>query len=186
VCLHLTSMAGVGARDNTGAMNTDAATVGLEIRPYSSADAAGTLAVFLAAITQVASADYSREQIAAWARPRSRTVPEWDREMQARGSFVAVLTGVVVGFSDVSRAGYIGAMFVSPSYGRRGVGSSLLTTAECRARKWGARRLSADVSITARPFFERHGFVEIAERHPLIAGVRMTNFYMTKPLSTAR
>src|SRR5699024_6596315 len=75
VCLHLPSMAGAGARDNTGAINTDAAMVGLEIRPYRSADAAGTLAVFLAAITQTASADYSREQIAAWARPGSRTVP---------------------------------------------------------------------------------------------------------------
>ena len=150
------------------------------------ADAAGTLAVFLAAITQVASTDYSREQIAAWARPRSRTVPEWDRETQARGSFVAVLTGEAVGFSDVNRAGYIDTMFVSPSYGGCGVGSSLLTTAECRARTWGARRLSADVSVTARPFFERHEFVETAERHPLIAGVRLTNLYMTKPLSTAR
>src|SRR5699024_2225824 len=86
VCLHLTSMAGAGARDITGAMNTEAATVGLEIRPYRSADAAGTLAVFLAAITRTASADCSREQIAAWARPGSRTVPEWDREMQARGA----------------------------------------------------------------------------------------------------
>ena len=104
--------------------------------------------------------------------------------MQARGSFVAVLTGEMVGFSDVSRAGYIGAMFVSPSM-VGAVSAATVTTAE-RARKWGARRLSADVSITARPFFERHGFVEIAERHPLIAGVRLTNFYMTKPLIAAR
>ena len=39
------------------------------IRPYGEADAAATLAIFLAAITETAAADYSPEQIQAWARP---------------------------------------------------------------------------------------------------------------------
>src|SRR5699024_11923691 len=37
VCLHLPSMAGAGASDNTGAIDTGAAMVGLEKRSYRSA-----------------------------------------------------------------------------------------------------------------------------------------------------
>ena len=42
----------------------------IDVRPYEYADAAGTLALFLAAITETASADYSAEQIQAWAAPQ--------------------------------------------------------------------------------------------------------------------
>lgn len=46
--------------------------------------------------------------------------------------------------------------------------------------------LSADVSITARPFFERRGFEVVTEQHPVTAGVRMTNFHMAKSLGAPK
>ncbi|WP_258065505.1 hypothetical protein [Rathayibacter tritici] len=42
----------------------------ITIRPYLECDAADTLAVFLAAVTETAAADYSPEQITAWAGRR--------------------------------------------------------------------------------------------------------------------
>lgn len=59
---------------------------------------------------------------------------------------------------------------------------TLLETLEATAREFGAQRLSANVSITARPFFEHQGFIAVAKQRPIIAGVRMINFHMTKPL----
>ena len=158
----------------------------IEVRCYRGEDAAATLTVFLEAITETAVADYSAGQIAAWARPEQRTVPEWDRAMQARDSYVAILDKQIVGFSDVNSGGHIDMMFVSPRHLRRGVASALLSHLHVRAQTHGIRGLSADVSITARPFFEKHGFAAVTTQHPMTAGVPMTNFHMTKVLASAR
>ena len=158
----------------------------IEIREYSSSDASATLAVFLASVTETAARDYTPEQIAAWARPGQRDLLEWDRSRRNSDTHVAVIDGIVAGFSDVDADGHIDMMFVSPRYGRRGVGGTLLSFLEGRARGAGASQLSADVSLTARPFFEAHGFVVEAEQHPVTGGERMTNFRMTKELRSGR
>lgn len=163
---------------------SDASSV--EVRSYRSEDANATLTVFLEAITETAEADYSPGQIAAWARPEKRTVPEWDRAMQGRNSYVALLDKQIVGFSDVNREGYIDMMFVSPRHSRRGVASALLTHLHVDAQAHGIRGLSVDASITARPFFEKHGFTTVTQQNPMTAGVQMTNFRMTKVLDSTR
>ena len=113
-------------------------------------------------------------------------MPEWDRAMQGRNSYVALLDKQIVGFSDVNSEGYIDMMFVSPRHSRRGVASALLTHLHVHARAHGIRGLAADASITARPFFERHGFTVVTKQHPTPAGVQMTNFRMTKVFGSAR
>ena len=120
------------------------------------------------------------------ARPAQRTVPEWHRSMQGRNSYVALFDKQVVGFSDVSCEGYIDMMFVSPRHSRRGVASALLSHLHVRAQAQGIRALAADVSITARPFFEKHGFTIVTHQNPMAAGVQMTNFRMRKVLDSAR
>ena len=154
----------------------------LVIRPYGEADAAATLAIFLAAVTETAAADYSPEQIQAWARPDSRDLDTWHAAMRHRAGYVATVDGAAVGFSDVSPAGYIDMLFVSPRYQRRGIARRLLRYVEAQARDAQAADLTADVSITARPLFERSGFTVQEERHPVKSGVQLTNFRMRKQL----
>jgi len=158
----------------------------IDVRSYRGEDANATLTVFLEAITETAAADYSPAQIAAWARPEHRTVPEWHRAMQGRNSYVALLNKHVVGFSDVNCEGHINMMFVSPRHSRRGVASALLSHLHVQAQAKGIRALAADVSITARPFFEKHGFIIVTHQNPMAAGVQMTNFRMRKVLDSAR
>lgn len=155
---------------------------GVMTRPYRSEDAAATLEVFVDAIQITASRDYSLEQVAAWARPTERNLREWDDGMIRRDSIVATVDGEVAGFSDVSATGYIDMMFVSPRFARRGVASELMSRVEGRARESGVRRLWADVSVTALPFFEAKGFIVEAEQHPITAGIRMTNYRMSRKL----
>ena len=158
----------------------------IEVRPYRGEDASATLTVFVEAITETAAADYSPAQIAAWARPEQRTMAEWDRAIQGRNSYVALLDTQIIGFSDANSEGYIDMMFVSPRHSRRGGASALLSHLHVYAHAHGIRSLSADVSITARPFFEKHGFTVTTTQHPMTAGVHMTNFRMTKVLDSAR
>lgn len=97
-------------------------------------------------------------------------------------SFVAIIGGQMAGFSDVSDDGFVDMMFVAPTVLRRGVARQLLAYGEHVARARNVRALSADVSITARPFFESQGFVVVAEQRPVKRGVSLTNFAMRKSL----
>lgn len=152
------------------------------IRPYRLSDAADTLVIFLAAVTETAAADYTPEQIQAWARPETRELSTWHAAMHQRNCYVATVDGEPAGFSDVNTQGYIDMMFVAPRYLRIGVARQLLGHVEAQAREESLAELTANVSITARPFFERHGFTVQAEQHPVMAGVQLTNHAMKKSL----
>jgi putative acetyltransferase len=154
----------------------------MEIRPYAEPDAAATLDVFLAAVIETASVHYSAEQIAAWARPAERDAVQWNLARKARNTYVATIGGEVVGFSDVGDDGYIDMMFVAPKFGRRGVAGALLTHLHAMAVGAGASELYTNASITARHFFEQHGFAVVAEQHRVTHGVAMTNYKMVLPL----
>jgi len=157
----------------------------IQLRTFLTADAQATLAVFLDAITVTAAVDYSPEQIAAWARPQERELSAWAQAMVNRNSVVALVDNEIAGFSDVDDSGFIDMMFVSPQYSRKGVASALLKHNELAARERGAIALTANVSITARPFFASRGFSADAEQHLLIHGIRMTNYRMSKQLDSA-
>ena len=150
----------------------------MQIRPYAEADARATLSVFLAAVTETASLHYSAEQIAAWARPDERDVNKWNSARKSLNSYVATIGAEVAGFADVGDDGYIDMMFVAPKFGRRGVASALLAHLHHIAVGVGASELYTNASITARPFFEKHGFTVVAEQHPVTLGVEMTNYRM--------
>lgn len=155
------------------------------VRPYMETDAAATLAIFIDAITITAAVDYSPEQVQAWARPEDRDAVSWHLSMSDRSSFVATVDNEVAGFSDVDEHGYIHMLFVAPRHQRTGVARALLTEAERRARAHGGGILTADVSITARPFFERSGFVVEREQYPVRQGVRLVNYRMSRTLPSA-
>ncbi|GAA1495826.1 GNAT family N-acetyltransferase [Paeniglutamicibacter kerguelensis] len=154
----------------------------MEIRPYAETDAPATLGVFLAAVTETASAHYSAEQIAAWARADERDAIQWNTARKSLNTYVAAIGAEVAGFSDVEADGYIDMMFVAPKFGRRGVAGALLAHLRAIAVGTSASELYANASITARPFFERHGFAVVAEQHPVSRGVEMTNYRMLLPL----
>ena len=140
------------------------------IRPYEHSDAEETLAVFISAVTETASADYTAEQVQAWAQPKRRDVGTWHAAVLARNSIVATIGGELAGFSDVSHDGYVDMMFVWPRHQRHGVAWQFLVRVEGHARSEGTPALSADASITARPFFERNGFTVEAKQHPVKGG----------------
>ncbi|MDZ8276779.1 GNAT family N-acetyltransferase [Microbacterium aquimaris] len=151
------------------------------LRPYARADAAATRRVFLDAVTVTASRDYRPEQVEAWTRSARRDLPGWHRARAEATTTVAEVAGTVVGFSDVSATGHIGMMFVHSDHSGRGVGRALLAEDERLAREAEAAELTSDVSITARPFFERAGFAVVCEQHPVLAGIALTNFRMRRP-----
>lgn len=151
------------------------------IRPYEATDAVATLQVFERAIGVTARSRYSAEQVAAWLGP-ARDRAAWARERAAVTTLVAEVDREVAGFTDIAPNGYVDRLFVDPAFGRRGIGSALLTEVQRIAREQRIRTLSTHASLVARPVFEAAGFeVEHAETVEK-SGQSLQRFFMTAEL----
>ena len=78
----------------------------MHIREFQLGDEAGLYTVFLSAIHELASKDYSPEQIEAWA-PASFNPELWAKRMQGIRPFVVESHGKRVAYADVQPTGYI-------------------------------------------------------------------------------
>jgi putative acetyltransferase len=152
----------------------------VSVRDYVAADCDATIAIFLSAIREVASRDYTPDEIEAWAQVEDRDA--WATRRASRPSFIAECDGVTIGFSDLEADGHLDMMFVHPAYQGIGAASLLLGKVEDEARRQGLGRIFTEASLTARPFFERRGFTVIARQSVEKRGQRLTNFRMEKYL----
>src|SRR5215468_3342210 len=130
----------------------------MRIRQFRGDDALALREVFYSAVHDVASRDYTAEQIEAWA-PASFDVSQWTERMRALAPFVVEDAGEIIAYADLQPTGYIDHFFVSGSVARRGVGALLMNHILDTARTLRIPELTADVSRTALPFFRRFGFV---------------------------
>lgn len=149
------------------------------IRAYRPEDLDGAIELFLQAIRETASRDYSPAQVAAWAQA-DRNV--WRDRRSSKPTWVAELDRTIAGLTDLEPDGHIDMMYVHPRFGGRGVAKALLAAVERRALENGIGRLYSEVSITARPFFERMGFIVVEPETVLRNGQVFTRFKMEKHL----
>ena len=87
-----------------------------------------------------------------------------------------------MGFTDVDDRGYIDMMFVDPGAAGHSVATALMAWVVDVARLRGIRQLTSHVSVTARPFCAKNGFVVVEERHPIMNYVALANFLMRRSL----
>lgn len=154
----------------------------LLIRAFQPGDAPALWAVFFESVRQVAARDYSPEQVAAWA-PEQPDLAQWTQRLQRLAPFVAERAAALVGYADVQADGYIDHFYVAASAGRQGVGSALMQQIHDTAAQRQTPLLYAQVSLTARPFFEKWGFVVLTRQTVWARGVAMDNLRMHKPLT---
>lgn len=165
----------------------------LTIRAYTGADAAVTRAIFYQSIQELAIDDYSPEQIQAWA-PVEYNLQQWSAQRSKARTFLARVGGISAGFADlVEKSGQtllgemlIEMLYVRPPYQHQGVASALLVQVQEEARTRGATALIVHASITARGFFQDHGFKLVRENLVEVRGQELTNFTMRKELEPAR
>jgi GNAT superfamily N-acetyltransferase len=147
----------------------------------SDAEAIGKL--FSDTVRTVLARFYCPEQAEIWSAAGD-LIPFWEERIDTCWFEVAVdeSTGLLAGFCQMDAAGCIDMLYVSTLHQGRGVGVSLLAHAEMEARNRSLHWLTADVSLSARPLFERCGFVLLQEQHGVAAGKPFVNFKMLKDL----
>lgn len=155
----------------------------IKIRPYQNDDLDAVISVFLSSIREIAARDYTQAQIVAWAQADRTT---WQQARSSRTTWVALQresnSEKIIGFTDLKPNGHLDMMYVHPYHQRRGVATALLSVVEHGAREQGIATLTVDASLTAKPFFERHGFQLLNEQQVPLRGQILRNFRMFKSL----
>jgi len=149
------------------------------IRPYQPGDLEGVIAAFQSAVRVSGAHDYGPAQIRAWARVDRR---RWRRLRLGRPTWVAVAGAAVAGFADLEPSGRLGMLYVHADHQGRGVARALLAHIEAAARRRGIGLLFAESSLTARPFFARHGFRAVAPLRVSVRGQVFETLRMEKRL----
>jgi len=149
------------------------------VRPCRPADAPALLALFRDTIRRVNAPDYSPAQVRAWASDDIDPAA-WAEKFAGRFAVVAEVAGQPVGFTELEADGHVDRFYASADCQGRGVGKQLMAAVVAEARRLGVSRLFADVSVTARPFFERQGFRVIAPQVVTCRGEEFVNFRMER------
>ncbi|MEX1039643.1 MAG: GNAT family N-acetyltransferase [Pirellulaceae bacterium] len=149
------------------------------IRRYKPSDLSAVIDIYRRSVHEVACCDYSPEQLAAWA-PAKMDMHAWSKRLAEGGVFVADQAGTLTGFIRVDAQGHIDLLFVHPDFQRQGIALRLFQAADGWACDAGVTQLTADVSLTARPFFERVGFQVVTPQVVERNGVELTNFQMVR------
>lgn len=125
--------------------------------------------------------DYTQRQVEAWA---SRSTPERWSELFDKLYFIVAEneSNEIVGFTAVSDMGYLHSMFVHKDYQHQGIAGNLLVEIEKYARNLKIRKLESEVSLTARSFFERRGYVVDKIQKINMGDQQLANFVMYKHL----
>jgi len=153
----------------------------MKLREYRSEDWKEVVKLFHDTIHSVNSADYTQTQLDAWA-PEDMNLPELESRLLNNYCVVAEKDGVIVGFGNVNGAAYFDCLYTHRDYQRMGVASSIADDIEGYFYRNGIRTITTDASITARPFFDKRGYVVQQKQTVPCRGEMFVNFKMQKEL----
>lgn len=137
--------------------------------------------IFVDTITTVCSSDYDEQQIRVWVSGVNNT-ERWKKIIVEQYVIVAENGDKILGYGTLNNESYIDLLYVHKDHQGQGIAQLLLDEITKEARQLGQTKLYSDVSITARPFFVKSGFVQLNEQTNIREGVELINYKMTKHL----
>ncbi|WP_339052304.1 GNAT family N-acetyltransferase [Candidatus Lariskella endosymbiont of Epinotia ramella] len=150
----------------------------IKIRRYQDDDAQFLIQIFYNTIHIVNAKDYTKEQLNACCPTTCLEIERWQKKWSTLIPFVAQIGETIVGFAEFEPSGHIDCFYVHHEFQGIGVGTLLMGEIEKEARYKSIPRIYAEVSITAKPFFEAKGFNLVRQQTITRCGVELTNFVM--------
>ncbi|MBF8270210.1 MAG: GCN5-related N-acetyltransferase, partial [Gammaproteobacteria bacterium] len=86
----------------------------------------------------------------------------------------------ILGFAEYEPSGHIDCFYVHHEHQHRGVGKALMQQIEMELQKLNVHRLYAEVSVSARAFFEGRGYTVVEERNAEYQDVSLKLYLMEK------
>jgi GNAT superfamily N-acetyltransferase len=157
----------------------------IQVRRYQDGDAKFLSQIYYNTIHTVNAKDYTKEQLDAWAPWSSvQDYSGWQEKFEKIKPFVALIDDKIVGFAEFEPNGHIDCFYVHHEFQGSGIGSALIHKIEKEAADKSITRVYAEVSITARPFFEAKEFQVTKQQTVQIRGVELITFVMEKCFTT--
>ncbi|UTX50707.1 GNAT family N-acetyltransferase [Chryseobacterium sp. MA9] len=139
------------------------------------------LELFTATIDEVCKKDYNSQQLEAW-KSGAKNEERWINVISSQYVLIAEGGNQIVGFCTLDEGNYIDLLFVHKDHQHKGIASALYNAIEKEALQQHEKLLTADVSKTARTFFEKKGFQVVQEQTVKVKEIMLTNYKMTKNL----
>lgn len=149
-------------------------------RKYQASDASDLVNIYYHTIHKINTRDYSEEQVNAWAPISSLELEKWEQKWSKLPPIVAISNNHIVGFAEFEPNGHIDCFYVHHEFQGKSVGTYLMNAIELIAKEKNIHHIYAEVSITARPFFEKKGFTVTRQQTVTIRGSELINFVMEK------
>jgi len=154
----------------------------MKVREYSSEDCEKIVKLFYDTVHSVNAADYTEIQLNAWA-PENIDLVKWDNKLSNNYSVVAEENNIIIGFGDIDITGYFDHLYIHKDYQRMGVATLIADIIEDYICDKGIKTITTDASITAKPFFEKRGYIVRKAQIVETRGQFLNNFKMQKTFS---
>ena len=150
------------------------------IRAALQSDAVELKKLFQNTVLAINRRDYSQAEVEDWASCGD-DLSNIEDMIKTHYFIVAVnQQSEIVGFSSITPQGYLHSMFVHKDFQGEGIATMLLNEIEQYAITNGIMRITSEVSLTARPFFEKKGYIVEEEQKRKANQLSLTNFWMAK------
>lgn len=156
----------------------------ITLRPYLPSDITAIAKLFYNTVHTVNRRDYTDIQLDAWA-DGNIDLDKWNISLLSNITVIAEIAEVtevdsmIVGFGDITYDGYLDRLYVHKDFQHIGIATAICDYLESKA---GADRTTTHASITARPFFEKRGYVTVKEQQVIRQNVALTNYIMEKQI----
>lgn len=153
----------------------------MKLRRITAADLPALKELFCRSVYEIAGHDYTAAQCAAWTYAAHN--PQWAERFLNTWTLGVLIDNQLAGFANLETPKKLDCFYVHPAYQRQGVGTKLMEALVQEAVRLKAEMLTADVSLTARPFFERHGWKALHDNEIRRKEEILTNTTMQLDLS---
>lgn len=138
--------------------------------------------MYIETIKWVCKNDYNPLEIDAWISGLNN-VERWKKVIHSQFVLLAIIKNKIVGYGTLKGGNYIDFFCVHKDFQRQGIADKVFTELEVEAKKENSQTITADVSKTAKPFFEKKGFIIKTEQKNIRLGVELINYKMEKNLN---
>jgi putative acetyltransferase len=152
------------------------------VRKFLPDDLDAVLQLFYDVVHSVGAKYYDEKQVNAWA-PQEYDRARWLNSLMENFTYVVEEHGIIIGFGDMTREGYIDRLFVHKNHQGRGAALRIFRKLEEDARRLGLKELTGEASVMLKPLAEKHGFEVIEKQNKVHRGVEFINYKMRKKLS---
>lgn len=138
--------------------------------------------LFVGTIKTVCIKDYNSEQIEMWSSS-IHNEQRWADILIHQFVLIALHGSKIVGFCTLDKWTYIDLLFVHKDYQRIKVAQQLYHIIEDAAKRQHIKSITADVSKTAKSFFEKMGFSTVQKQVVRLKEIKFINYKMIKNIN---